>query len=313
MDNKIIRSCINCGADDYKALFSYTYNFMTQVRQSTPEYMEKVGWSKDVTSTIVKCHTCGFNYIRDVFPNTERQKPIPTLEEISRMYTYKRFRGFDEENWLVRNLVFFAVQRQKRDIKFLDFGAGSGTISNAARVYGVRDVIAYDPYSGYGAEEYKKFNFPGIYFTRNRDDLYKWAPFDIAVCLGVIEHTLNPRRELEIMYEIMSKGGFLYISNPLMDLDKELGHLVKAKSIKKKDKISHYHPNHLNYMTPRQFLNILEGVGFKITPMVFSPAVPFRFRWDKGYLIRDIKFTLLKIFCFFRLPYKRYIFIAEKC
>ncbi len=312
MDNKIIRSCVSCGSDNFKSIFTYTYDFMLKVRRVPADYLKKMGWSADVTSAIVKCNKCGCNYVRDVFPSCERSKKTPTPEQRDQYYTHKRFMHYDEENWVVRNLIFFAIQRQKRDIKFLDFGAGSGKCSNAARLYGVKDVIAYDPYSGYGYDEYNKLNFPGILFTRNKESLYGLAPFDAVVCTGVIEHTIDPKGELKTMYEVMSNGGYLYISDPLMDLDKEINALIKAKLIKKSDRISHYHPGHLNYLTPKQFLKMLRDTGFKITPMVFTPPVPIELGLIKNYLIRDTKFAIMKLLSILRLPYKRYLYVVKK-
>ena len=54
----------------------------------------------------------------------------------------------------------------------------------------------------------------------------------------------------------MATSGLLYINNPKMDLDSEADALKIAKKITKKDKLSYYHPGHLNYMTATHFLRI---------------------------------------------------------
>lgn len=314
MDSKILRSCISCGENGSSDIFTYTYDFMRDVREVPADIMEEIGWTKDITSTIVKCDKCGCDYIKDVFPNYERDtKKAPTQEKVSRVITtYKKFPSYDEENWIFRNLIFRAVRENKRDVRFLDFGAGSGRPSNTARSYGVRDVVAYDPYSAYGHKEYKMFNFPGIVFTRSREDIDKLGPFDVVVCQGVIEHTLDPKGDLKAMYKNMSPGAYLYISNPLMDLSKEKKKLFSAKSIKKSDKISHYHPGHINYLTPGRFTKLLREAGFQVTSMQFSPPVSLAFRLDRKYLIRDIKSSIMRLLCIFGIPYRRYMYIARK-
>jgi hypothetical protein len=55
----------------------------------------------------------------------------------------------------------------------------------------------------------------------------------------------------------------LYINNPILDLDAEHHLMEKANSIKKSDRISHYHPLHLNYLTPKQFSKLLRSVSFE--------------------------------------------------
>ena len=314
MNNKIIRPCINCGLDDSKPMFAYTYDFMVRVHKVPPFHMKEVGWTEDTTSTIVKCNKCGCNYVRDVFPDWERGRKVASYDKIEQnAYTYKRFAGYDEENWNVRNLILFAVQEHKKDIKFLDFGAGAGSASNMARAFGVKCVVAYDPHGAFGQDEYRHFNCPGIIFTRDKEDLHKLAPFDAVICKSVVEHMFDPLGELKTIYNLMSRGGYLYINNPLMDLDREIKALLRAKTIKKSDRISHYHPAHVNYLNPMYFSRLLRSTGFEITPMVFYPPVPLKVNLtDNSYLRKTAKFLLMRILSGLKLSYKRYIFIARK-
>ncbi|MFQ6016732.1 MAG: class I SAM-dependent methyltransferase [Kiloniellaceae bacterium] len=325
INGKIIRTCIICGSDDYSPIFTYTYKFLKDVRGSSAASLEKRGWSEDVTSTIVKCSRCACIYIRDVFVPSRRRGKGPSDHDegantgaetplrIMAKEGYKYYKPFDNQNWVVRNLVLLAADRQGRDIKFLDFGAGGGEASNAARVCGVRDVVAYDPnYPVHIQEQFGRTNFPGIRCVRSKDELVELGPFDVVVFQSVVEHVLDPRSELKTIYHNMSKGGYLYINNPFMDLDHELEALLAATKIEKKDSISHYHPGHLNYMTPGQFSRLLKDAGFRITPMVHHPPLPLARGHLGRYLIRNIKCGIRLAQNILGVPYSRHFFVVRK-
>ena len=325
-DSKVVRSCILCGAKDGVPMFTYTYDFLTNVRGHPPEELERTGWTKDTTSTIVKCGACSCIYVRDVvvWPESFRRlrseewRTAEAAEELARTTmaaraTYKNYRALDNENWVIRNLVWLAADFFERDIKFLDFGAGGGTSSNAARVYGVRDVIAYDPnYIDSIQTHFDRTSHPGIRCVRSKDELPELGPFDAAVFQSAVEHVLDPRAELKTIYDNMSEGGYLYVNNPFMDLENEIGELCAATRIEKRDSISHYHAGHLNYMTPMEFSRLLREVGFRITPLLHYPPIPLTWRHLGRYLIRNMKFGVRMTQNILGIPYHRFFFIVRK-
>ena len=153
---KLIRSCILCGADEPTPLFTYTFGFLTEVRGMAPERARAKGWSESTESTIVRCGRCGCIYVRDVVLEEDALPEGVALDldadvarrvAAARAHDVHKFYGVnDEEAWIVRSLVALAARRQKRDIRFLDFGAGRANACSVARVLGVRDVYAYDPF-----------------------------------------------------------------------------------------------------------------------------------------------------------------------
>ncbi len=297
-EEKLLQPCICCGADSCTPIFEYTYDFLAEVRKHDIEDLKRKAWTKNTSETIVRCNECGCHYIRDVFLRFQDTRMKISDEKAKEIWlrndSHKNMDARDYESWLVRNIVILATEEMKRDIKFLDYGAGSGVASNLARAMGVRDVYAYEPFAAYGPENMAKFNFPGIIASRSWEEVKKIGPFDAVVFQSAVEHVTNPRKELETIFNNMTKGGYLFVNNPFMDIEREITALRSAKSIVKSDVISHYHPGHLNYMTPRQFITLLKEIGFEITPAVVNHAPAPVTKWHlQNYLTRTAKIRSL--------------------
>jgi SAM-dependent methyltransferase len=316
---KVIRKCIICGKDDYKTMFTFTYEYLTNIFNVRSGYVDEIGWTPDTTSSIVKCRKCGSIYTRDVFVGYERHRSNCPLEEEVYASPFGYTMPMAEGVWvlnsifiLIQNNVIHQMQNSQKRFKFLEFGSGSGALSNLARAMGIRDVYALDPYTVCQKTYYEKFNFPGIVFSRDKDEIFKHAPFDVVVSSSAFEHFFDPANELISIYNNMSKGGFFYITNPFMDIDREITQLKNAKSISKKDPISHYHPGHINYLKPKQFKGLLEKIGFEVMSLSVKPPVPLSKFTIKNYLrgsaVRFVKtaFNLLGV------PYGRHCFLVRK-
>jgi SAM-dependent methyltransferase len=223
------------------------------------------------------------------------------------------YREHDEELWVVRNLVALAARRQGREVRFLDFGAGGATACKTAKALGVADVFAYDPfYAGYIQDVFERVHGFGITALRQREQVLASAPFDAVLFQSSVEHVADPKLELATIRDAMTSGGFLYVNNPFLDLARDLDRLKAATKIAKKDRISHYHPWHLNYLTPRQFRSLLDGLGFRVTNLAFyAPPPPAAWLWRER--LRQAAKTVVRTSQnALRLPYDRYVFIAEK-
>ena len=320
-----IRPCIICGSKDCTPVFDFTLDFAVRVRGQTEASMRSQGWDDDTTSTIVKCRQCGCNYVRDTaIPSlayrsaaSDHSLTADSIEErrarVSQKDVYKNYHLFDYQVWVVRMLVQLASTAQKRDIKLLDYGAGGGETSSIARVMGVRDVIAYDPNWAEAIQtHFDSTNFPGIQCVRDKAELPALGPFDAAIFQSAIEHVLDPRAELQTIFDLMAPGGFFYVNNPVMEIDKEIGALRAAKQIRKKDRISYYHFGHFNYMMPRHIEQLIKEVGFEITPMVHYPPVHWAPGHYREYFTRNLKRAIRYTQNLLGLPYDRYFYILRK-
>jgi len=318
---RIDRNCIVCNSDDYKNQFDFTFDFLKNVRGHEENRLRLRGWTEDVTSTIVKCNECGCHYIRDVIiPSVEFFDSFSINTRIedykkrtARKETFQNYKNYDDNHAVVRVLLFLAARLQKRDIRFLDFGAGNGGISSMARSYGISEVVAYDPLWVDNIQElFDSINLPGIRCVRSKEELPALGPFDAVVFKSAIEHVVDPRGELQTIFDLMSPGGYLYVNNPVMDLDKELDQLRNAKQIVKKDQISYYHVEHFNYMMPKHFSRLVKDVGFTITPLAQFAPVPLAKGMLGSFLLRNIKCTIRILQNTLGIPYKRYFYILQK-
>lgn len=316
MTEKIIRSCIVCGSDAHTPVFTFTWDFLTKVRWSAENELRPYGWDEQTTSTIVRCDSCGCCYTRDVVPYPD----VSTLEtppsnhddtgpEIENLRHYTKY---DQAYWTIRTLVKLATLQQKRAIRFLDYGAGAGAICNIARALGVGVVVAYDPFSPPGADDYRARNFPGIRHVREPSELEALGPFDAVACQSVIEHVLSPRQEMESIHRLMSPGGLLYINNPYMPLEKELPALKAAKKIVKRDLISYYHQHHFNYMLPRHFEKLVRDIGFDLTALTYFPPAPFAPGTRREWLRQELKSLYRGLQHSLSIDYGRQFYILKK-
>lgn len=322
---KLIRDCIFCGHDDCDDIFTFTHDFLVKVRGQNPEAISQKGWVDGKTSTIVKCRRCGTNYVRDILlpPDDFKSKKndysesskafVERKKSVAVQQTFKHYRAIDENNWLTRSLILLAADHFKRDVRFLDFGAGGGDISNAARLCGVREVVAYDPFYADNIQaHFDTVNFPGIHCINAKEDLTKMTPFDVVVFQSAIEHVSDPIGELRTIHSMMSKGGYLYINNPVMNIDRELESLKKAPKIVKSDRISYYHPSHVNYLMPKTFARMLKDTGFEITPILFYPPLPFTWNFLGRHWKQKMKFVIRTIQCALGLPFDRHVYVLRK-
>ena len=323
--HSVIRTCIICGVDDAEDMFTFTRDFLVNIRDHNPVTLTDKGWTDDVTSTIVKCRKCSSIYIRDLHVSSEeywekRNKDSESAESlearrnrIASKETFRQYADLDAQNWTVRNVIQLSAEGKNRDIKFLDYGAGGAETSNMARGCGVHHVVAYDPHYAENIQEiHNKTNFPGILSIRDEEQLAELGPFDAVVFQSAIEHVTNPLGELKTIFSLMAPGGYFYVNNPVMDLNKELGQLKAAKKIVKKDRISYYHPDHLNYLTARQFEDLLKSVGFKVTARTHYPPVLLSKKTLRKFVFRQLKVAIRTTQNLLGLPYDRQYFIVQK-
>ena len=110
----------------------------------------------------------------------------------------------------------------------------------------------------------------------------------------------------------MSKGGVFYVNNPFMDIDREIDQLLNAKTIYKKDNISHYHPGNINYLKPKQFKYLLKKIGFDVLSFNVKPPVPLTKYAFKNILRRNVVQFAKTAFNLLGVPYSRHAFIVRK-
>lgn len=278
-----VRSCIVCGADDAVPQFTFTSDFLTRVRGSTAQELRTKGWTDAMTSTIVRCARCGCNYIRDVFIADEQGELFArdrTEEEITQgLAKHRRQFGFNNVNHLafcnrvIATLLRYLTAHRAvtQETSFLDFGCSFSILSAIAKVRGFDHVVSYDPkFRPTLLARLRAVEEPhplGISYANNPEALERRAPFDAIVCQSAIEHFYDPRAELRRMYGLLRDDGILYIDSPIMPLDRERTLLEQEATITDPKILrtlrKSYHIDHLNYLLPRHFTQLLREAGFE--------------------------------------------------
>jgi len=104
----------------------------------------------------------------------------------------------------------------RKNIKILDYGAGSGTISRLMCVMGGL-VRAYEPMKEMHELLLKNSNpkkFVGLKILDSHSDIMKAGKFDAAVCINVLNHIKDAPAIIKLMSKVLKKGGKLIISIP---------------------------------------------------------------------------------------------------
>ena len=266
------RNCILCGKNEFTKLFNFTYNFLEKVRNSNPK--EKYGWNENTNNWIVECKFCGCTYVNEII----KGKALDVSENrISDREVKKELNEFYKPVNLINNLHDINYNEsilknilknlnKKNNINLLDYGSGNSEFSLFREKYKLNDLVSYDTLFQDNINVILKSLNINSKAINNLENL-KGKKFDVVICQSVIEHVTDPDKELLNMKNLLTDEGILYINNPYMNIKKDLNKLKSAKQIKKRDSISCYHVDHINYMMPKIFIklskkNNLELINF---------------------------------------------------
>ena len=320
-----IRKCIVCGSEKYLPLFTFDKSFMQDVRKTPPEFFETHEWKSETTSSIVKCGDCGTNFIRDVFTD-DRHLFLNRNDEFFARHAANLFEqlsfanadGLARQINLLQRLQKLAIGRGgvTGQLSFLDYGASLGITAHLARAVGFDRVVAVDTaYPPDMAERFGQHVSFDVEYVNDAEQLLAES-FDVVVCRSAIEHFMDPLGDITAMHRLMKRKGVLFINNPIMDLDGD-PHYLKSegnltdKRIKNRLRKS-YHIDHVNYLTPSQFRDLLRQVGLKVHPILET-------YWNTGVaggfvinLARSIKNGVEYLLDLLRVPYKKINFYCVK-
>jgi len=141
--------------------------------------------------------------------------------------------------------------------KVLDVGGGSNPVKGRTKSWDVKQYLILDN----ELEDMKQKPdivgdiqdtmvvsqiIPELYISPPPEEIYKEKQFDIIFCLEVAEYLWEPWRALCNMYDLLKKGGILYISFPFI--------------------YPHHAPEGHDYLRYTRWgaLKLLEEAGFKI-------------------------------------------------
>ncbi len=193
--------CNLCGGDDYAVVYpatvdEYTLGDVELYRQSDPN---------NLSCRIVKCRDCGLVYANP-------REPTALMADIYRdveddVYLEQKPAKDASYRWNIDRL-----ERHVRHGRLLDVGCGHGfflSLLDPAR-WERRGVEPARAAARHGREVFG-LDVKSIFLAENE---LPRQYFDAVTMFHVLEHVADPRRDLELAYELLKPGGYLYLEFP---------------------------------------------------------------------------------------------------
>lgn len=230
---------------------------------------EKIGYEKYF---LVECASCRFVFT----------KKIPTDQELEEHYE-----GYGRNDYLSPitikryNELLDYFEKFRKNNKILDVGCGIGYFLEEAKKRG---------WTVYGTEYTQEAC--AICISKNismqkgelEENNYPLNSFDVITSFEVIEHINNPILELSKFYNLLRKGGLVYITTP--NFNSLLRYRLKAEY-----NVICY-PEHLSYYTPRTIRLLMKKTGFKTQKILTTGISLTRLKTSKtkvkeGYIAKN--------------------------
>jgi 2-polyprenyl-3-methyl-5-hydroxy-6-metoxy-1,4-benzoquinol methylase len=202
----------------------------------------------------------GFQYVRCNGCRTIYIDPMPTQEEISRVYDEYGKAYFTQEKKLE---IDFLPGRYETECgllfrtgakgRLLDVGCATGSFLVAAQNSGFVEVEGLD-IARPSVEFAQRQGLPARVgdFTQG---IFPAERFDVVTMWATLEHLASPRSFVREAYRVLSPGGLVAVSVPNWN---SLTHLI----IGSKDR--YIGSDHLNYFDSKTLRRLLEDAGFVI-------------------------------------------------
>lgn len=192
---------------------------------------------------LVKCSACGFVFAQK----------IPTEQELIAYYD-----GYGRNDYLSPitikryNELLDQMEPFRKTNKLLDVGCGIGYFLEVAKERG---------WEVYGTEYTDRAieicEGKGITMQQGKLDPSKFEAesFDIITSFEVLEHINNPIEEINNFYQLLRKGGLVYLTTP------NFNSLLRYRLKERYDVITY--PEHLSYFTPSTLKKLFTQCGFR--------------------------------------------------
>lgn len=200
--------------------------------------------------------------------------PQPTDEELAKIYDetyyqnpelgdrgYEDYEG-DKDNLLRtfrRRMEKFIMRNNSEPGRLLDVGCAHGFFMEAAADHGW-DVYGIDISAT--AIEYARKRFGDqVMEGQFPDSTLPSNHFQVITMWDYLEHTFDPRAELEKAHELLTENGMLALVVP------ELGSWPERIM---RHRWLHYKPEHLLYFTRKNIRRLLEETGFRVNSIRYE-------------------------------------------
>lgn len=164
-------------------------------------------------------------------------------------------------------VLSFFQKMDKKDIKILDIGCGTGMAAGKLRNFG--KVFGTD-ISCKSIEEARR-RLDGACVSLGEKPPFKNKVFDVVVCTEVIEHLLDPKGALAEFNIVLKAGGYLIISTPNPWYWQIIRNKIIAALRGQKAGTGQIVEN---FISPKKLKNMLKKEGFEVeefTTAFFKP------------------------------------------
>jgi len=202
----------------------------------------------------VKCANCGLIYLN----------PPPDLSAVSKHYDGDYYAPWVSEQKAEREKLWLRrlslLHNYKKPGRLLDVGCGEGSFLSAAKKAGWE-------VSGTEVSEWALSHVPAELGVRRGDlNSVEFEPqsFDAVTMWHVLEHTCDPRGNLEKIYGLLKKDGVLIIAVP-----NAANRIFRAAYPLARGKFLRYYEEgereiHVHHFTSRTLSLLLEKTGFEV-------------------------------------------------
>jgi SAM-dependent methyltransferase len=197
-----------------------------------------------------ECERTGFQFVH----------PMPSREQLAAHYQQnlqKQYQNYVRARELKKEYFRRHFERVLSHCgspgRMLDVGCAAGFALEVAEELG---------FEAFGVEINPGFNEYSAPRLRDRitygtlDDLSDAEPFDLITMFDVLEHSPNPRKDIETVRDLLTDHGHVAIQIPCLD---SAGARLMGR------RWYHYAPpSHLSYFTLDTFTQLAQSVGFRV-------------------------------------------------
>jgi len=231
------RNCPVCDQSEAGVIMRFTPEILSEINPTyNLEAFKNIIEGKEEFLTYSKCSNCGMVYCEYIWDD----------EILHRIYvdTVDHSRNKDEilliskrvslvRIWanILRTLKLLGKEKLG-DLKIIDFGCGWGDFLDTVQGYGV-EAVGYD----LDSDKTELATERGHKIVGHIDELKSFGPVDVVVMLSVLEHLQDVKNSLNLVKELLKKGGLfvfsimdyrsIYIKRNVNRLKKELPVLTR--------------------------------------------------------------------------------------
>lgn len=226
--------------------------------------------------SLVRCTDCGLLYVQNPPTDAEREQ------------LYKHEAGYHHA--LANDPHVIATHRKEarknlavltryaRSGKLLDVGCSTGLFLKLARESGFEGFgLEYSEDSARVAREVHGLPVEQGELEMQR---YSSASMDVITLWDVLEHVPDPKRTLEILHDILSPQGWLFLKTPNCDglypqISLRVAHLLNYWGHPEP-------PSHLYQFSAKTLCQMLESTGFEVV-RVHQQRIPLSYSFGKNW------------------------------